>query len=70
MKHDWYTNREGYDDDPAVLDDFDGDDSWLDEPDIFRLDAGYCNGPECKRCGRMECHHCKPGIYNEECPAS
>ena len=28
--------------------------------DIFRLDAGYHNGPECELCGEKWCHHCQP----------
>lgn len=28
------------------------------EIDIFRMDAGYCNGPGCA-CGDSWCHHCR-----------
>lgn len=38
------------------------------EVDIFRVDAGHCNGPECMRCGERFCHHCEPP-YEDECPS-
>ncbi len=69
MLHDWYTNR-----DTALARDYDVPtdeelrDEYYDMPDIFRMSAGFHNGPECKRCGRMACHHCHREIYAEECP--
>lgn len=47
-------------------------DLYLDEDgdiDIFRLDEGYHNGPECRRCGDIWCHHCEPNKEDEECPS-
>jgi hypothetical protein len=32
-------------------------------------DGDYHNGPKCRRCGNSWCHHCQPGIYDEECPS-
>lgn len=29
------------------------------EVDVFRLDAGFHNGPECELCGKVWCHHCE-----------
>lgn len=41
-----------------------------DSIDIFAADTGnYCNGPLCMRCGQGFCHHCEPGIYEDECPS-
>lgn len=37
--------------------------------DIWRVDEGYHNGPECIRCGEIACHHCAPWVYTEECPS-
>lgn len=37
------------------------------EIDIFRMDAGYHNGPQCMRCQESFCHHCRPERYEEEC---
>lgn len=37
------------------------------EVDIWRVEEGHCNGPECQRCGRSYCHHCRPDCYSEEC---
>jgi hypothetical protein len=39
------------------------------ETDIFRLNAGFHNGPECIRCGLKFCHHCDPFLYDRPCPA-
>lgn len=61
MKHDFYTNRD------SRPKDFKLSDAYGDEPDIFRFNAGYHNGPECKRCGKAECHHCYPDFEDEEC---
>lgn len=30
--------------------------------DIFRLDSGYHNGPECELCGETWCQHCRRDI--------
>lgn len=35
--------------------------------DIFRLEVGYHNGPECIRCGHIFCEHCRPEDYDEPC---
>lgn len=40
---------------------------YSEQIDIFRVDAGYHNGPECWDCLRRACEHCEPGIYEEEC---
>ncbi len=34
--------------------------------DIFRLESGFHNGPECKLCGESWCHHCQPTV--RRCP--
>ena len=34
--------------------------------DVFRLDAGFHNGPECELCGRSWCHHCE--MVASTCP--
>jgi hypothetical protein len=36
-----------------------------DSVDIFAYEYGYCNGPECVKCGDSWCHHCQPKI--KEC---
>lgn len=36
--------------------------------DIWRLDYGYHNGPQCRRCQEMFCHHCERNRWDEECP--
>jgi len=41
--------------------------------DVWRMSEGYCNGPECRRCGWIGCEHCAESyydrdIYEEECP--
>lgn len=40
------------------------------EIDIFRLNEGIHNGPECELCHKTACHHCYPYIYKEECEAN
>lgn len=62
MKHDWFTHADSREWCDA------GDPAWNAQPDAFRLDSGYHNGPQCKRCGRIACEHCEPGIWDEECP--
>ena len=37
--------------------------------DIWRLDYGYHNGPECRRCHDSFCHHCEPDCYDSTCDA-
>lgn len=37
--------------------------------DVFRLDVDYHNGPECRRCHEIWCHHCEPDREDEECPS-
>ena len=35
--------------------------------DIFRLDYGIHNGPQCRRCHEAFCYHCDRGIWDEPC---
>lgn len=45
-------------------------DWYLDEDrdiDIWRMDSGFHNGPQCRRCQKLFCHHCDPNCYDEEC---
>lgn len=37
--------------------------------DIWQLEMDPHNGPRCLRCDRAFCEHCKPEIYDEECPS-
>jgi hypothetical protein len=39
------------------------------EIDVWRLDAGYCNGPYCLACKEAFCKHCHPDIYTDTCDA-
>ncbi len=36
--------------------------------DIWRLEEGYHNGPECARCGAYFCEHCDPEKLEQKCP--
>lgn len=68
-RHEWYTNRDTeIEEGIHEPSDDETENEWLDAPDIFRLSAGFHNGPECKRCGRITCHHCHREVYAEECP--
>lgn len=33
--------------------------------DIFAYEEGFCNGPECQKCGYSFCHHCNPEGYKD-----
>lgn len=35
--------------------------------DVWRVDSGIHNGPECKRCGYSFCHHCNSDGYGTKC---
>lgn len=59
--HVWLTNR---DNDPGGYDD---DSTYGDEVDIFALEYGHHNGPECKKCGFSFCHHCTSEFDIEPC---
>jgi hypothetical protein len=36
--------------------------------DVWRLDVEYHNGPQCRRCEKIECEHCEDWL-DEECPS-
>jgi hypothetical protein len=61
-KHQWFMES----DDPDQA-------KWLDDGedrvDIWRLDYGYHNGPECKACGVTLCMHCNRDWQTQECNA-
>ena len=60
-KHDWYLNKNR-----AHWSDTES--PYANTADPFRLDEGFHNGPECRRCGRIACEHCTPALWHEECP--
>lgn len=37
------------------------------EVDMWRLDHGFHNGPECEVCGKCFCGHCEPDWAENEC---
>lgn len=37
------------------------------EIDMWRLDIGFHNGPECQVCHAAFCEHCTPNFDDEEC---
>ena len=37
------------------------------EIDMWRLDIGFHNGPECQVCHASFCEHCTPNFDDEEC---
>lgn len=37
------------------------------EIDMWRLDVGFHNGPECQACHASFCEHCTPNFDDEEC---
>lgn len=36
--------------------------------DMFRVESGFHNGPECARCHESFCEHCEPDRLIEKCP--
>lgn len=47
---------------------------WYLEPngdiDVWRLEYDIHNGPQCMRCKQSFCEHCRPKIFEDECPSS